>query len=104
MSRRRKPAAPKSEALKIAEARPEQAPSELVRDLAPIQAMRIERNRAQRMAMEHEFEARLAKIEADDKALEVELAAQWGIDLEKLRSSFIEIDFSTRKVRIAPQR
>lgn len=104
MTRRRKPTAPKSEEPKVEEPKPEQVPSELIRDLSPIQAMRIERNRAQRMALEHEFEARLAKIEADDKALEIELAAQWGIDPEKLRSSLIEIDFSTRKVRIAPKR
>lgn len=102
MTRRRKPTAPKSEAPKVEEPKPEQVPSELVRVMAPIQAMRIERNRAQRIALEHEYEARRARIELDDAALEVELAAQWGIGVEQLRASRIEFDFASHKARITP--
>lgn len=99
MTKRQRQAPPKKESDAVAEPQP----IDVVRDLAPIQAMRIERNMAQRVALRHEFEARMARIEADDAALELELASGWGISVEELRSSRIEFDFATNKARIKPQ-
>lgn len=77
-------------------------PTELVHSLTSLQAMRIERNMAQKEALRHELQSRMARIEADDAALDEELAAQWGLKPEQLRKSRMEIDFAKLLVRITP--